>query len=270
MNILDQIIQQKAKEVEACKKAVPIAALETSPGFIRQTTSLKAAIRRPDRSGIIAEFKRRSPSKGIINGDASVESVTTGYAAAGASALSVLTDQQFFGGSNNDLVEARKHNTCPILRKDFTIDEYQIIEARSIGADAILLIAAVLSPEKSKRLASLAHSIGMEVLLEVHNEPELIGHLGAGADLIGVNNRNLKDFSVSIDTSRQLAPMIPNEIVRVSESGISNPATIVDLERSGYEGFLIGENFMKEEVPEAAAHQFIQELQRLRLSANNA
>lgn len=270
MNILDKIIQQKIKEVDACRKASPISALEKSPGLLRARVSLKAAIRRSDRTGIIAEFKRRSPSKGSINGNASVQRVTTGYAAAGASALSVLTDQQFFGGSNDDLAEARKHNSCPILRKDFTIDEYQIIEARSIGADAILLIAAVLSPEKAKRLASFAHSLGMEVLLEVHNKEELLGHLDAGADLIGVNNRNLKDFSVSIDISRQLAPMIPKEVVRVSESGISDPATIVDLERSGFEGFLIGENFMKEEVPEVAALQFIQELQAIRLTRNNA
>ena len=270
MNILEQIIQKKITEVEDCKKAVPISALEKSIGVLRSTLSLKAAIRRPDRSGIIAEFKRRSPSKGIINGDASVQRVTTGYASAGASALSVLTDQQFFGGSNDDLVEARKHNTCPILRKDFTIDEYQILEARSIGADAILLIAAVLTPERSKRLASFAHSMGMEVLLEVHNEDELRGHLDAGADLIGVNNRNLKDFSVSIDISKQLVPLIPTEVVRVSESGISSPATIVDLERSGFEGFLIGENFMKEQVPEAAALQFMQELQLLRSATYKA
>lgn len=269
MNILDQIIQQKIKEVEACKKAAPVSGLELSSGFSRPTASLKSAIRTPGRSGIIAEFKRRSPSKGNINADASVQRVTTGYAAAGASALSVLTDQQFFGGNNSDLVEARQYNTCPILRKDFTIDEYQVIEARSIGADAILLIAAVLSPEKSKRLAALAHSLGMEVLLEVHDEAELAGHLGAGADLIGVNNRNLKDFSVSIDISRQLAPLIPDGVVRVSESGISHPATIVDLERSGFEGFLIGESFMKEQIPEAAARRFIQELRRLRYADNN-
>lgn len=269
MNILDRIIHHKIKEVDACKRAVPISALEASPEFSRPTASLKAAIRDSERSGIIAEFKRRSPSKGVIHADASVQRITTGYAAAGASALSVLTDQQFFGGSNGDLAEARKHNTCPILRKDFTVDEYQIIEARSIGADAILLIAAVLRPETSKRMASLAHSFGMEVLLEVHNEGELLGHLEAGADLIGVNNRNLKDFSVSIDISRQLAPMIPKEVVRVSESGISNPATIIDLEKSGFEGFLIGESFMKEREPEAVALKFIQELQRLRSSINN-
>ncbi|MGC1243782.1 MAG: indole-3-glycerol phosphate synthase TrpC [Chryseosolibacter sp.] len=260
MNILDQIIEHKKKEVSQRKELFPVRALEQSVYFGSPTFSMKEYIRRSDKSGIIAEFKRRSPSKGLINGNAAVEETTQGYVRAGASALSVLTDQQFFGGSNDDLSRARKGNSCPILRKDFTIDEYQIIEAKSIGADAILLIAAVLDPLSSKRMAALAHSLGMEVLLEVHNEEELSKNLEAGADLIGVNNRNLKTFVVSTDVSKQLAPMIPAGIVKVSESGISSPQTIAGLKEYGYEGFLIGENFMKNNRPELSAAEFIKQL----------
>jgi indole-3-glycerol phosphate synthase len=263
MNILDQIIEHKRKEVKERKDVFPVKALEQGSFFSRPTLSLTASVARKDKSGIIAEFKRRSPSRGIINGNASLERITKGYVDAGASALSVLTDQQFFGGSNEDLSIARKNNSCPILRKDFTIDEYQIVEAKSIGADAILLIAAVLRPQESKKLADFAHSFGLEVLLEVHNEEELHHHLGAGADLIGVNNRNLKTFTVSTDISKRLAAMIPDGVVKVSESGISTPEAIVDLRNFGYNGFLIGENFMKQINPEIAAADFIRKLEDL-------
>ncbi|MEX2232789.1 MAG: indole-3-glycerol phosphate synthase TrpC [Cyclobacteriaceae bacterium] len=263
MNILDQIVLHKRKEVTDRKRAVSIRALEQGFFFKAPTFSLKEFVRSKDSSGIIAEFKRRSPSKGVINANASVECTTTGYVRAGASALSVLTDQQFFGGSNEDLSLARKHSSCPILRKDFTIDEYQIIEAKSIGADAILLIAAVLDPAKSKKFAALAHALGLEVLLEVHDESELRDNLETGADLIGVNNRNLKNFTVSTDISKKLAPLIPDGVVKVSESGISTPNAIVDLKTYGYEGFLIGENFMKHAEPEVAAAEFINELNKL-------
>lgn len=210
--------------------------------------------------GIIAEFKRRSPSKGVINANASLEETTQGYVQAGASALSVLTDSEFFGGSNEDLSAARSVNACPILRKDFTIGEYQITEAKSIGADAILLIAAVLDPTTSKRLAAFAHSLGLEVLLEVHNESELLASLECGADLVGVNNRDLKTFQVSTEVSKKLAPLIPDDVVKVSESGISNPETIRDLSTYGYRGFLIGENFMKTPSPQMAAAEFIRRI----------
>jgi indole-3-glycerol phosphate synthase len=181
---------------------------------------------------------------------------------AGASALSVLTDKHFFGGSNEDLKTVRKYNFCPVLRKDFTIDEYQIIEAKSIGADAILLIAAVLEPKRSKQLAAFAHSFGLEVLLEVHDEQELKQNLEAGADLIGVNNRNLKTFDVSIDTSKRLSEWIPKGVIGVSESGISAPETILELRKFGYEGFLIGENFMKHSRPEEEAKVFMTALRK--------
>ena len=209
MNILDQIIEHKRKEVEERKSLYPVKLLEQSIYFSTLPVSMKKYILREDKTGIIAEFKRKSPSKGIINGTASVERTTIGYMQAGASALSVLTDKQFFGGNSEDLMTARKFNFCPIIRKDFTIDEYQIIEAKSIGADAILLIAAVLDPKRSKELTAVAHGLGLEVLLEVHDEQELKSNLEVGADMIGVNNRNLKTFEVSIDISKELAPMIP-------------------------------------------------------------
>ena len=260
MNILDQIIEHKRKEVAESKAAISIGELERQPYFQRATVSLKEFIRRKDKSGIIAEFKRRSPSKGIINAHASVERTTRGYADAGASALSVLTDEKFFGGSTQDLVRARQNNSCPILRKDFTIDEYQIAEAKAIGADAILLIAAVLRPEECVKFAAFAHNLGLEVLLEVHNETELRDNLTTGADLIGVNNRDLKTFAVSTEVSKKLSALIPAGVVKVSESGISDPLAIVGLKQYGYEGFLIGENFMKQTEPEKAAADFIREL----------
>lgn len=260
MNILDEIISHKRREVDERKIALPVKALEQSEYFSTAAVSLCDYIRRKDKTGIIAEFKRRSPSKGMINAEAPVGRTTRGYADAGASALSVLTDHKFFGGSNADLLEARRHNSCPILRKDFTVDEYQIIEAKSIGADAILLIGAVLEPHQSKQFAAFAHSLGLQVLLEVHNEKELQDNLMVGADLIGVNNRDLKTFSVSTEISKRLAPFIPQEVIRVSESGISDPETIADLKTYGYEGFLIGENFMRYAEPEVAADEFMNHL----------
>jgi indole-3-glycerol phosphate synthase len=263
MSILDQIIDHKRKEVSDRKSLYPPKLLEQSIFFLSPTVSLKKYVTRTDKSGIIAEFKRRSPSKGIINQYASIERTTIGYMQAGASALSVLTDKTFFGGSNEDLTLVRKYNFCPILRKDFTVDEYQILEAKSIGADAILLIAAALDPSQAKRLADFAHSFGLEVLLEVHDSLELQNNLEVGADLIGVNNRNLKTFEVSVETSKKLGALIPDEVVKVSESGISDPETIVDLKQYGYRGFLIGENFMKHTRPEVAAAEFIDQLNKL-------
>ncbi|HNT51087.1 MAG TPA: indole-3-glycerol phosphate synthase TrpC, partial [Cyclobacteriaceae bacterium] len=182
---------------------------------------------------------------------------------AGASALSVLTDTKYFGGSSDDLIKARKVNSCPILRKDFTVDEYQIIEAKSIGADAILLIAAALNPVRLKQLTATAHSLNLEVLLEVHNREELDANLDAGADLIGINNRNLKTFVTDVNLSAQLASFIPNSFVKVSESGIENPETIIALKQHGYQGFLMGQSFMQHSNPELACREFITELKRL-------
>jgi indole-3-glycerol phosphate synthase len=263
MNILDQIIAHKQTEIAERKEMVPVKQLERSTLFSLPAISMKKFICAPDKTGIIAEFKRKSPSKGMINQSASLKDTTVGYVRAGASALSVLTDNRFFGGSNDDLLNARGFNSCPILRKDFTIDEYQILEAKSIGADAILLIAAVLDPTESKRMTDLAHSLGLEVLMEVHDEDELLNNLDVGADLIGVNNRNLKTFQVSVEVSEKLAPLIPEAIVKVSESGISSPETIIRLKRFGYKGFLVGESFMKEKQPAVAAMDFMAHLGKL-------
>src|SRR6187549_2075038 len=198
MNILDQIIEHKRKEVAERKGLYPVKLLEQSIYFSTPPVSMTKYIQREDKTGIIAEFKRKSPSKGIINAFASVERTAIGYMQAGASALSILTDKQFFGGSNEDLTTARKFNFCPILRKDFIIDEYQIIEAKSIGADAILLIAGILNTAKIKSLSELAHSLEMEVVIEIRDESELYSALNEFTDVVGVNNRNLNDFSVNV------------------------------------------------------------------------
>ena len=264
MNILDEIIAHKRTEVASRKSLYPVKLLEQSIYFGTKPVSLKRYIQREDKSGIIAEIKRKSPSKGVINQYVSIERTSIGYMQAGASALSVLTDKHFFGGSNDDLTMARKYNFCPILRKDFTLEEYQIIEAKSIGADAILLIAAALDAKHLKELAAVAHSFGLEVLLEVHNEEELNANLDAGADLIGVNNRNLKTFELSIEVSKQLAPLIPKDAVKVSESGIESVSTILELKKFGFEGFLMGQNFMQHSRPEVACKEFIDELNSVR------
>ena len=263
MTILDEILEHKRKEVEERKSLYPVKLLQQSIYFPTSCVSLKKYLLREDKSGIIAEIKRKSPSKGVINPHVSVERTSIGYMQAGASALSILTDKQFFGGSNDDLTTARKFNFCPILRKDFIIDEYQIIEAKSIGADAILLIAAALEPKKLKELCAFAHSLGLEVLMEVHDDVELSNNLEAGADLIGVNNRNLKTFELSVETSKRLSKLIPDSVVKVSESGIESPEEILNLKDYGFRGFLIGQTFMQNSRPERAAMDFIKELRRL-------
>jgi indole-3-glycerol phosphate synthase len=260
MNILDKIVINKKQEVAAVKAKTTYAELEQSPLFHRETYSFRDFLLDPNRTGIIAEFKRRSPSKGIINDKVKVEDVTTGYTAAGASALSVLTDQDFFMGADIDLTNARAVNQIPILRKDFMIDEFQIVEAKSLGADIILLIAAILTPEEIKQMAALAKSLGLNVLLEVHNLEELQRSITADLTAIGVNNRNLANFTVSVETSFQLFEHIPQEFLKISESAISNTDTIKKLKAAGFNGFLIGENFMKEEDPGAAMGEFVKGL----------
>lgn len=263
MNILNKIIARKIKEVEERKNLYPEKLLEQSIFFNTQPLSLKKYLLRNDKSGIIAEIKRKSPSKGIINFYVSVERTSIGYMQAGASALSVLTDYEFFGGKSEDLITARKFNFCPILRKDFIIDEYQVLESRSIGADVILLIAAALSPQKLLHLAKFARSLQMEVLMEVHNETELNENLNEYISLVGVNNRNLQTFETDVSTSIKLAGSIPDEFVKISESGINDPATIVKLKESGFQGFLMGEYFMQFGRPEKACEEFIHMLNKL-------
>ena len=261
MTILDKIVLRKKEEVALAKARVSIAQLESREAFKRPVFSLREFLLDPARTGIIAEFKRRSPSKGTINDRVSVEEVTTGYAAAGASALSVLTDNDFFGGSPADLIAAREVNDIPILRKDFMIDEYQVPEAKAMGADIILLIAAILTPAQIGQMTLLAKSLGLSVLLEVHNLEELQRSIHPGIDAIGVNNRNLADFTVSVQTSFNLAAHIPAGFMKISESGISDAGTIKQLKKAGFNGFLIGENFMRGPDPAAAMQTFVTHLQ---------
>jgi len=269
MNILEKIIAHKKKEVAERKSLYPAKLLEQSIYFQTPVVSLKKHLLREDKSGIIAEFKRRSPSKGDINPYASVERVSIGYMQAGASALSVLTDSEFFGGNNEDLTEARKYNSCPILRKEFIIDEHQLIEARSIGADAVLLIAECLSRQQLAQLAKTARNLGMEVLMEIHSGEQLAKYT-EDVDAIGVNNRNLEDFSVDIGVSLELAPALPAGVVTVSESGLDDPQAVVELKRAGYRGFLIGEHFMREADPGKACREFIRQVRHIEDLLHNA
>jgi indole-3-glycerol phosphate synthase len=258
MNILDTIIAYKKNEVALQKQQVSISELQQGKFFNHTTLSLKNFLLDNTKTGIIAEYKRKSPSKGIINNHSTIEEVTTAYTKFGASGISVLTDAEFFGGNLSDLL-ASTINEVPLLRKDFMIDEYQLIEAKSNGAAVILLIAACLTKSEVKQLAATANSLGLEVLLEIHNEEEL-EHICDTIDLVGVNNRNLKTFEVNVDTSLQLINKIPNNKLAISESGISDIQTILTLRQAGFKGFLIGENFMKENNPAIAFEQFATEL----------
>lgn len=260
MNILDKIVLRKKEEIALAKQQVAVKELEKAANFEHVPYSFRDFLLDEQCTGIIAEFKRRSPSKGVINDLASVADVTTAYAAAGASALSVLTDADFFGGHPRDLLEARAHNSIPVLRKDFMIDEYQILEAKAWGADIILLIAAILTPKEIVNLAGMAKSLGLNVLLEVHSQQELERSVCKDLDAIGVNNRNLADFTVNIQTSFDLADQIPADFMKISESAISETNTINQLKRVGFNGFLIGENFMKTNDPGAAIRSFVSEL----------
>jgi indole-3-glycerol phosphate synthase len=262
MNILDTIIEHKKTEVAQRSKAIPAAALRNSPYFSRKTLSLPYFLLDETRTGIIAEFKRRSPSKGVINGTASVEAVTGDYTSNGASCLSVLTDEHFFGGSTADLMAARV-NDIPILRKDFIIDGYQLLEAKAMGADLILLIAACLSVQQVKELAAEAKSLGLGVLLELHREEEL-QHICDDTGLVGINNRNLKTFEVDIACSLQMARQIPADKLKIAESGISAVSTVNLFKENGFCGFLMGENFMKEADPGQAFAKFVRELKTTR------
>ena len=259
MNILDKIIFDKRREVVLKKSIIPVFQLEASVFFEKQTISLSHNLQNSN-SGIIAEHKRRSPSKAEINYGFTVEEVVKGYETAGACGISVLTDGKYFGGSLDDLVLARATVNIPLLRKEFIVDEYQILEAKAHGADLILLIAAVLSREEIKSLSEFAHRLGLEVLLEVHNQEELEKSIMPSLDMIGVNNRNLKTFEVSLDFSKELAAQIPNDFVKVSESGISSIEAITELKPYGYQGFLIGENFMKTANAGQAAKEFISKI----------
>ncbi len=260
MNILDKIIATKKIEVANKKKVVSIYELENYPLFNRKCNSLKSSLLRKNSLGIIAEFKQKSPSKGEINYNVKVEQVTKDYVDAGASGLSILTDYEYFGGSLSNLTKARETNpNIPILRKDFMIDEYQIIEAKAFGTDVILLIAACLEKEQAKILAKKAKELGLDVLMEIHNEKEL-EIVNDFVDIVGVNNRNLKTFEVNVETSVNLSKLIPDRFVKISESGLAGAETIRYLRESGFKGFLIGESFMKTDNPGEACKKLIMKL----------
>lgn len=259
MNILDKIVFDKRKEVDLRKSLIPEKQLEQSVLFMRETVSLAQNLK-ASTSGIIAEHKRRSPSKSVINQDLNIQDVAKGYEKAGVCGMSVLTDGKYFGGSLDDLIVARASCKMPLLRKEFIIDPYQILEAKAYGADVILLIAAILTRTEIKQFSELAKSLHLDVLLEVHNEEELHKSLMPSLDMLGVNNRDLKTFNVSLETSKTLSCLIPNDFVKVSESGISSVKAIQDLKSYGYKGFLIGENFMKTNNPGESANLFIKDL----------
>jgi indole-3-glycerol phosphate synthase len=261
-NILEKIFYLKKKEIEERRALYPQKLLERSPYFPTEPVSLKKYVLRKDKNGIIAEFKLRSPSKGYLNYSADVSNVTLGYMQAGASALSILTDYQFFGGSLDNLKKARKENYCPVLQKDFILDTYQLIEAKSYGADAVLLIASMLSKEQLKFLSRFAHSLGLEVLFEIHKKEEL-NKLNNYVDLVGINNRNLQTFQVDLSHSVQVKEAVPSQFATIAESGINSPETVFYLQQNGFNGFLIGEAFMKQPDPAKACRSFVSSLRKL-------
>ncbi|MDR3024726.1 indole-3-glycerol phosphate synthase TrpC [Chryseobacterium sp.] len=253
MTILDKIIERKKLEITGAKSRISLDRLKNTGFFGRNTNSLKESIQ--NKSGIIAEFKRQSPSKGIINNSVEPLEVVSAYENFGASGISILTDHDFFGGNLNDIVSVRNDINIPILRKDFMIDEYQFYEAKSIGADVILLIASCLSPAQVEEFTDLAHELNMEVLLEIHTEDEL-KHYNSKIDLVGINNRNLKDFKVDLQHSVQLKNLLPKEVLSVAESGIYNLEDFQFLKEKGFDGFLMGEYFMKNTNPATAFEEF--------------
>jgi indole-3-glycerol phosphate synthase len=255
MTILDKIVADKRLEVAERQMAVSMEHLKSLATGLPKGLSLKNALT-ASSTGIISEFKRKSPSKGFIHPDADVIGIVSAYQAGGCTGVSVLTDQPYFGGTISDFKNARQALDCPLLRKDFMIDPYQVYEAKVLGADVILLIASALTMDEAYDLGELAHELGMEVLLEVHNEAEL-DYISRFTDLVGVNNRNLSTFVTDVQVSFDLADKIPSQFVKISESGLSDPDTVKKLREAGYQGFLMGENFMKHDDPGAALSSFI-------------
>ena len=258
-DILSEIIANKRFEVDLQKQAISIEQLQEGISEAPVIRSMKQALA-SSKSGVIAEFKRRSTSKGWIKQDARPEEIVLSYATAGASALSILTDEKFFGGSLKDIRIARPLVEIPILRKDFIIDEYQLYQAKIVGADAVLLIAAALEQERCNELTEKAHSLGLEVLLEIHS-PEELSYINEKIDMVGINNRNLGTFFTDVENSFRLAGQLPQDAVLVSESGISDPEIVKRLRTAGFRGFLIGETFMKTEQPGETLQNFLQAIQ---------
>ncbi len=261
MNILETIVAKKKIEVAVRKVTQTISELEKLPLFTKLPLSFADFLLHHGKTGIIAEFKKQSPSKGIINNCSFTADLVKDYEKYGASAVSILTDKEFFGGSLKDLEEAAKVLQIPLLRKDFIIDEYQLVESKAYGADIILLIAACLSKEQVQKLSATAKKLGLNVLLEIHNEQEL-DHICENIDVVGINNRDLKTFKVDINHSIELAKKIPSQKIKISESGIDDVKTIQHLKQNGFSGFLIGEKFMKEEDPGKAFGEFVNQLKQ--------
>ena len=260
MNVLNKIIRHKKNEINFLKLNCSISQLESSLFFKRETISLKSKLI-SSSSGIIAEHKRKSPSKDVINNKLKIQEIIHGYQDAGVCGISVLTDFNFFGGTNDDLKITREIFEGPILRKEFILDEFQIIESKSFGADVILLIASVLSKQDIFKLSRLAKELNLEVLAEIHNENELDKVINPYIDLIGVNNRDLKIFKSDINISKNISKKIPSDFLKISESGIDNYNTVKDLRKYGFNGFLIGEYFMKTINPGVAASEFIKKIE---------
>lgn len=254
-DILQTIVAHKRVEIARQQQTLSLDQLMRRVGTPGQSKSLKQSLEH-SATGIIAEFKRRSPSKGWIAPNADPAIVVPGYERAGAAGISVLTDLEFFGGSLEDLATVRPLTRLPILRKDFVIDPYQLFQAKLAGADTVLLIAAALTPDECSELARVAHQLNLEVLLEIHAEKEL-DYLNGHVDLIGVNNRNLGTFHTDVQNSFRLARKLPEELLWVSESGISQPDTIRELRNAGFRGFLVGERFMKNNDPALALSDFL-------------
>lgn len=257
MNILNKIVTTKKQEIAAAKKLKTLSELKDSEFYGRETFSLKQNLK--TKTGIIAEFKRQSPSKGIINHHSEIKDVVKSYETNGASGISILTDQDYFGGSSADILAVRNSVQIPILRKDFMVDEFQFYEAKAMGADVVLLIAACLSPAQVQEFTELSHQLGLEVLLEIHSEKEL-EHFNSEIDLVGINNRNLKNFEVDLQHSVDLKNLLPENVLSVAESGIYLREDFNFLKGKGFDGFLMGEYFMKNENPGDAFAEFVKSI----------
>ncbi len=257
MDILERIVAHKKQEVEQDKLRVKIIDLVQSPMFKEATYSLKKSLNTANSSGIIAEHKRKSPSLGFINEHSVAANVCEGYQTSGAACVSILTDNHFFGGTNYDLTSARKKLHIPILRKDFIVDEYQIFETKALGADVMLLIAECLTKKEVLDFAKTAYNLGLEILLEIHSSEQL-EKINDYITCVGINNRNLKTFVTDFDASMRLGEKLPTNFIKISESGLSKPETIVSLRNAGFKGFLMGEAFMKTENPAEALKRFIE------------
>ncbi len=263
MTILDRIVVDIKEKIAISKTKLSTEAMQDLPHFNREVISFKKSIAAKGSSGVIAEFKRRSPSKGIINGEADVCDVVKGYELGGASAVSVLTNETFFGGCNEYLTAARSVLNIPVLRKEFIVDPYQIFEAKAIGADVILLIAEILTHDEIQELTGLAHALELEVLMELHDEDQ-ISKIIPELDAVGINNRDLKTFTVDIDRSIRMAQALPDSLIKIAESGLTDPRVALTMRNAGFTGFLVGEQFMKQENPAEACKTFCDVLKGLK------